>query len=70
MKQIQIPQYLFIMLIKYHIEKDKIFEKEIVDELYKKIDLMLAREAYRKYKTSPTEAERQKAYANYLECKG
>lgn len=69
MKQVQIPQELFIMLLKYHIEEDKIFQKEIIDGLYKKIDLMLAREAYNKYKNAETAWEKEDALAKYIELK-
>ena len=66
-KQVQIPLKTFIGLLAltddlingYDIELDKI--KEFYKVLNNKLDAMLKREIYTKYKTAPTEEEREKA---------
>lgn len=60
MKQIQIPQELFVLLIRYHLMNDVSLVDEIKIELGKKLDAMVLRQLYGKYKTAPTEAEREK----------
>lgn len=75
-KQVQIPLKTFIGLLaltddlinEYDIELDKV--KEFYKVLNNKLDAMLKREIYTKYKTAPTEEEREKARIEYLEKAG
>ena len=72
MKQVQIPQELFVQLIHYHLMEDE--DDSHVDEirigLEKKLDAVVLRELYEKSKTAPTEEEREKARQEYLDRRG
>ena len=70
MKQVQIPQELFVQLIRYHLMEDDGYMDEIRIGLEKKLDAMALRELYGKVKTAPTEAEREKARQEYLDRRG
>ena len=70
MKQVQIPQELFVLLIRYHLLEDDSHVDEIKIGLEKKLDAMALRELYGKVKTAPTEAEREKARQEYLDRRG
>lgn len=70
MKQIQISQDLFLMLIRFHLCNDEVCKKEIETELEKKLDTIMNRELYTKYKTAPTKEEQEKARIKYLDHKG
>ena len=70
MKQVQISEDLFLSLIKYHILEYHNDEKEIVKKLQEKIDSVINRNLYTKYKTAPSEAEKEKARQEYLNRKG
>ena len=70
MKQVQIPQELFVLLIRYHLLEDDSHVDEIKIGLEKKLDAMVLRELYGKVKTAPTEAEREKARQEYLDRRG
>ena len=70
MKQVQIPQELFVQLIHYHLMEDDSNANEIRIGLEKKLDAMVLRELYRKAKTAPTETEREKARQEYLDRRG
>ncbi len=70
MKQVQISEDLFLSLIKYHILEYHNDEKEIVKELQQKFDSVVNRNLYTKYKTAPSEEEREKARQEYLNRKG
>ena len=61
MKQVQIPQELFVQLIYYHLMEDDSYIDEIKIGLEKKLDALVLRELYGKSKTAPTEEEREKA---------
>ena len=63
MKQVQIPQELFVQLIRYHLMEDDSYMDEIRIGLEKKLDAMVLRELYGKAKTAPTETEREKGYS-------
>ena len=58
MKNVMIPEELFGKIIKYHLG------------LEKKLDAMVNREVYSKFKTAPTEEEREKFRQEYLDRKG
>lgn len=70
MKQVQIPQELFVQLIYYHLMEDDSYIDEIKIGLEKKLDALVLRELYGKSKTAPTEEEREKARQEYLERRG
>ena len=70
MKNIQISEQLFFALLKYHLlEADEVLP-EIKKGLEEKLEAMVRRELYTKYKTAPTEEEREKARQEYLEKVG
>ena len=70
MKNIQISEELFFALVKYHLlEMDDVYP-EIKKGLEKKVDALVMRELYTKYKTAPTEEEREKARREYLDKRG
>ena len=70
MKNVQISHELFMTLIKYFFfERENLFS-EIQKELERKLDALVARELYTKYKTAPTEEEKEKARQEYLHKKG
>ena len=50
MKQVQIPQKLFVQLIHYHLMEDDNHEGEIRIGLEKKLDALVLRELYGKSK--------------------
>ena len=67
-KQIQIPQTLFVKLLKYHfIEQDPELQKEIEKGLEIKLDAMLKHDLYTQSKMAETEEEREKARKEYLD---
>ena len=45
-------------------------EEKIVNQLNEKLDRMVNRNLYTKYKTAPTEEEKEKARQEYLDRKG
>ncbi len=72
MKYIQISESLFSALVKYHlleIEQENV-SLEIKKGLEEKLETIVRRELYTKYKTAPTEEEREKARQEYLEKVG
>ena len=70
MKQVQISEDLFLSLIEYHILEYYNDEEKIVKELKEKYDSIINRNLYTKYKTAPTEEEKEKARQKYLDRKG
>ena len=70
MKQVQIPQELFVLLLHYHLMEDDSHVDEIRMGLEKKLDAVVLRELYEKSKTAPTEEEREKARQEYLDRRG
>ena len=70
MKQVQIPQELFVLLIHYYLMEDDSNVDGIRVGLEKKLDAMVLRELYGKSKTAPTEEEREKARQEYLDRRG
>ena len=70
MKQVQIPQELFILLLRYHLMEEDIHVDEIRIGLEKKLDAMVLRELYGKSKTALIETEREKARQEYLDRRG
>ncbi len=70
MKNVQIPEQLFFALLKYHLLDMGEVLPEIKKGLEEKMEAMLKRELYTKYKTALTEEEREKARREYLERVG
>lgn len=54
MKNLQISEELFYMLLRFHLLDDDLWQEEIEAALQKKLDAMLNRNLYTKYKTAPT----------------
>ena len=70
MKNLQISEELFYMLLRFHLLEDDLWQEEIVSELQKKLDAMVNRNLYTKYTTAPTAAEQEQARQEYLDRKG
>ena len=70
MKNVQISQELFMQLLRFHLMEDVGCESEIKQELEKKLDKMVMRDLYGKFKTAPTEEERERARKEYLNRRG
>ena len=69
-RNVQIPYELFFQLLQYFLMENYEGEEIIRKELEKKLNAMVDRELYSKYKTAPTEEEREKSRQEYLERKG
>ena len=70
MKNVQISQELFMQLLRFHLMEDADCETEIKQELEKKLDKIVMRDLYGKFKTAPTEEEREQARKEYLDMRG
>ena len=70
MGNVQISQELFMQLLHFHLVEDESYEKEIKQGLEKKLDKMVMRDLYGKFKTAPTEEERERAKKEYLDRRG
>ena len=70
MKSVMIPEDLFGKIIKYHLLDQEQEADDISKGLEKKLDAMVMRELYTKYKTAPTEEETEKARKEYLDRRG
>ena len=70
MKTVQIPYDLFLDLAMYHLRGEDEYEEEIRQGLEQKLDAMLNRQLYSRYKTAPTEDEREQARQEYLDRRG
>ena len=70
MKNVQIPYELFMMLPRYHLVEDDTCLEEIRQGLEKKLDSLVQHELYGKFKTAPTQEEREKARQEYLDRRG
>ena len=70
MKNVMIPEELFGNIIKYHLLDQEQEADYIRKGLENKLDAMVNREVYSKFKTAPTEEEREKFRQEYLEKKG
>ena len=69
-KSVQIPYELFFQLLQYFLMDNYDGEEKIRLGLEKKLDAMVMRELYTKYKTAPTEEEKEKARKEYLDRRG
>lgn len=70
MKNVQIPEELLIALMKYHLLEIEEVQPEIKKGLMDKLDSISMRLLYSKYKTAPTEEEKEKARKEYLDKRG
>ena len=69
-RNVQIPYELFFQLLHYHLLDQEQEADDIRKGLENKLDAMVNREVYSKFKTAPTEEEREKFRQEYLEKKG
>lgn len=71
-KNVQISYDLFIDLIKLHLfeSEDSDLWRRISNGLNAKLDSLVMHELYEKYKTAPSEEEREKARQEYLDRRG
>ena len=73
-KQIQISETLFTHLLGYFClsPEDRTEEQDdyIFQQLQDKLDRMLDRELYTRYKTAPTQEQQEEARQQYLDRKG
>ena len=70
MKNVQLPQELFMELLRYHLLDADSCAEEIKKGLEQKMNTMVERELYTRSKTAPTEEEREKARQEYLDRRG
>lgn len=70
MKNVQISSQLFFNLIRFHLLEMEEVLPEINKDLKQKIEALARRELYTKYKTAPTEEERENARQEYLDKVG
>ena len=70
LRMVQIPESLFIALMKYHMLGLEDCLPEIKSGLEGKLEAMVKRELYTKSKTAETEAEREEARKKYLDKVG
>ena len=70
MKNVQIPQELFMKLFRYHLLDDDSCTEDVKKGLEQTMKTMVDRELYTKSKTAPTEEEREKARQEYLDRRG
>ena len=70
MKNVQIPQELFMKLLRYHLLDDGSCADDVKKGLEQKMNAMVERELYTKSKTAVSESEREKARTEYLDMVG
>ena len=70
MKQVQISEELFMLLLKYHLMDIEECQPEIQKGLEQKLDKMVKRQLYTTYKTASTEEKCEKARQEYLDKRG
>lgn len=69
-RNVQIPYELFFQFLQYFLMENYESEETIRQGLERKLDTMVNRELYSKYKTAPTEEEREKSRQEYLDRRG
>ena len=69
-RNVQIPYELFFQLLQYFLMENYESEEIIRQGFERKLDTMVNRELYSKYKTAPTEEEREKSRQEYLDRRG
>lgn len=70
MKNVQISEELFVAIMRYFMLEQVEMAPRIKKGLEKKLDALVMRELYTKYKTAPSEEEREKARREYLDKRG
>ena len=70
MRNVQISEELFVNIVKYFLLEQEENLPDICRGLEKKMDALVSRELYTKYKTTPNEVEREKARREYLDRRG
>ena len=70
MKNVQISEVLFIVIMRYFMLEQEEMLSQIKQGLEKKLDAMVVRELYTKYKTALTAEEKEKARKEYLDRRG
>jgi len=70
MGNIKITQELFIILVKYFLVGQEELFPEIAKALEEKMDAMIRRELYTRYKTAPSPEEQESARKDYLDKRG
>ena len=70
MKNVQISERIILALLKYHLVEIDAVLPEIKKGLEEKLEAMVKRDLYTKYKTTPTEEERERQGRSYLEKVG
>ncbi|WP_312070456.1 complexin-2 [Anaerotignum propionicum] len=70
MKNVQISYDLFLMLVKYHLGDEDFWQDDIENQLKQKVEAVIARNTYTRYKTADTKEEQEKARIEYLDLKG
>jgi hypothetical protein len=70
MRNIQISEELFVDIVKYFLLEQEERVPEIRKGLERKMDALAMRELYTKYKTAPSEADRERARREYLDRRG
>ena len=68
--QVQIPKELLLALFQYRLAGNEDYLPEIEKALMEKLDNMVKRELYTKFKTAPTEEEQEQARKEYLDKRG
>lgn len=68
-KKVQIPQKLFLELVRYFCleQKDNVDYDYITDELTKKLNNLVIHQNYTAYKTAKTEEERKTAQSKLID---
>lgn len=69
-KQIQIPQTLFADIVAYFLLDNHDASESIKKGLRNKIDALIKHDLYTKYKTAPTEEQKEQARQEYLDKVG
>ena len=69
-RNVQIPYELFFQLLQYFLMENYESEEIIRQGLERKLDTMVNRELYSKYKTASTEEKREKSRQEYLDRRG
>ena len=70
MKNVQISQELFFALVKYFLLGQEELLSKIQNGLEQKLDTLVMRELYTKYKIALTKEEKEKARKEYLDRRG